>query len=72
MIEQATKPPQQPRYNRYHFAEMQPGDSHYLHKAVYKRVYEAWRSFLRLHPECLSWDVTVRESANGVIYGRVL
>lgn len=70
MSETQTKP-QHARYTRYSFGSMQPGDSHYLHKGEYKRVYEAWRSYLRLHPECISWDVVVRESANGVIYRRL-
>jgi hypothetical protein len=70
-MSEVTTKPQQARYNRYNFAELKPGDSHYLHKGIYKRVYEAWRSYLRLHPECLSWDVAVAESANGVIYRRL-
>jgi hypothetical protein len=66
-----TQKTQAPRNTRYDFGNMSIGDSHYIHKAEYKRVYEAWRSYFRLHPECLTWQMQIEPTVNGVKYRRV-
>ena len=65
------KATQASRYNRYKFGELSPGDSHFIFHGEYKQVYEAWRSYLRLHSECLLWDMRIDHSMNGIIYKRM-
>jgi hypothetical protein len=65
------KATQASRYNRYKFGELYPGDSHFIFKAEYKQVYEAWRAYMRLHPDCLQWDLRIDYGRNGIIYKRL-
>jgi hypothetical protein len=65
------KAQQASRYNRYKFGELYPGDSHFIFKAEYQQVYEAWRAYMRLHPECLQWDLRIDYGRSGIIYKRL-
>jgi hypothetical protein len=57
--------------NSYDFGSLAIGESQYKHKAEYKRICEAWRSYMRTHPECLQWQMSITETQKGVIYKRL-
>jgi len=59
------------RYQKYYWAEMKVGDTHFRLHADMRKVIEAWRIWRRSNPEAEQWLIRFRRTRNGLIYERV-